>query len=60
MIKCWDSRGESFSDDPDTVAATCSFHTAFDDPSSAVDAHDRESIEIRTIVFYGPEDNTGS
>ena len=27
-------------------------HTAFEDPSSAVDAPVRESVEIRTIAFF--------
>ena len=31
-------------------------HTAFDDPTSPPDAAPRESIEIRTLVFFDPED----
>ncbi|MCG8359651.1 MAG: hypothetical protein MI920_29145 [Kiloniellales bacterium] len=30
-------------------------HTAFDDPNSPDDAEPRESIEVRTLAFFGPE-----
>jgi hypothetical protein len=30
-------------------------HTAFDDPTSPPDAAPRESIEIRTLVFFASE-----
>lgn len=54
LLKVWDSAGETFADPSvkDRVPATCSFHSAFEDPSSAPDAEDRESIEVRTVVFY--------
>ncbi len=29
-------------------------HTAFDDPTASPDARPRESIEIRTLAFFGP------
>lgn len=32
--------------------ARLSFHGAFDDPSSPPDAPPRESIEVRTLVFW--------
>ena len=28
------------------------FHTAFDDPTTPIDAPDRESIEVRTIACF--------
>jgi len=58
LLKCWDSAGVSFAaeDFPgERVPATFSFHSAFDDPSSAADAEDRESIEVRTVAFFPAE-----
>jgi len=36
-------------------AARFSAHTGFDDPTSPPDAPPRESIEVRTLVFFPPE-----
>jgi hypothetical protein len=47
LIKCFDSATDG--------RARLSFHTAFDDPSSPPDAPPRESIEVRTLVFWAPE-----
>jgi hypothetical protein len=44
LIKCFDS--------DETGLARFSAHTAFDDPTSPTDAPPRESIELRTLVFY--------
>jgi hypothetical protein len=46
LIRCFDSalRG----------AARFSAHTGFDDPTSPPDAPPRESLEVRTLVFYPP------
>lgn len=44
LIKCFDSAEEGF--------ARFAPHTAFDDPTSQPDALPRESIELRTLVFY--------
>lgn len=56
LIKQWDSFGEQFAENsvPDSqrVPATFSFHSAFQDPASPADADDRESLEVRTIVFF--------
>ncbi len=35
-------------------------HTAFDDPTTRPDAPPRESIEIRTLVFFAPEAGDGT
>ena len=43
LLKCYDS-------EHNRVRFTA--HSAFDDPTSAVDAPPRESIEIRTLVFF--------
>jgi hypothetical protein len=43
LIKCFDSRRD---------VARFVAHTAFADPTTPADAPPRESIEIRTIVFY--------
>ncbi|MEE2778736.1 MAG: CmcJ/NvfI family oxidoreductase [Acidobacteriota bacterium] len=43
LLKCFDS---------DHQLARFTAHSAFDDPSSPVDAPARESIEVRTLVFY--------
>ena len=44
LIKCFDSREDG------RARFTC--HTAFDDPTSAADAAERESIEVRTLAFW--------
>lgn len=44
FIKCFDSAEEGI--------ARFAAHTAFDDPTSPIDAPPRESIELRTLVFY--------
>lgn len=46
LIKCYDSA----TDGPARFTA----HSAFDDPTSPPDARPRESIEVRTLVLYGP------
>ena len=43
LIKCFDSAGNR---------ARFTAHTAFDDPTSVIDAPPRESIELRSLVFY--------
>jgi len=45
LIRCFDSALEG--------AARFSAHGAFEDPQSPPDAPPRESIEVRTLVFYG-------
>jgi hypothetical protein len=47
LIRCFDSARKG--------AARFSAHTGFDDPSSPPDAPPRESIEVRTLVFFPPE-----
>ena len=47
LIKCYDSATDG--------RARLSFHAAFDDPASPPDAPPRESIELRTLVFWAPE-----
>ncbi|MBV9388276.1 MAG: hypothetical protein JOZ78_17785 [Chroococcidiopsidaceae cyanobacterium CP_BM_ER_R8_30] len=44
LIKCFDSEEDG--------RARFSAHSAFDDPTSLADAPARESIELRTLVFY--------
>lgn len=44
FIKCFDSAEDG--------RARFAAHTAFEDPSSPIDAPPRESIELRTFVFY--------
>jgi hypothetical protein len=46
LLKCFDSA--------DDGRAVFTAHAAFDDPTSPADAEDRESIEVRTIAFFGP------
>ena len=46
LIRCFDSAREG--------AAQFSAHTGFDDPTSPPDAPPRESIEVRTLVFFPP------
>lgn len=45
LIKCYDSATDG--------RARLSVHGAFDDPTSPPDAPPRESIEVRTLVFWG-------
>lgn len=47
LIRCYDSARQG--------AARFSAHTGFDDPTSPPDAPPRESIEVRTLVFFPPE-----
>ena len=44
LLKCYDS---------DTEQACFTAHTAFDDPTSPADPPSRESIEVRTLAFFG-------
>lgn len=48
LIKCFDSS--------DDGRARFTPHSAFDDPTTPSDAAPRESIEIRTFVFFAPKD----
>lgn len=45
LLKCYDS---------DPARARFTAHSAFDDPTAAPDAPPRESIEVRTLAFFGP------
>ena len=45
LLKCYDS-------DPQRARFTA--HSAFDDPTSPLDAPPRESIEVRTLAFFAP------
>jgi hypothetical protein len=44
LIKIYDSQTEG--------TARLSFHTAFDDPTTPIDAPPRRSIELRSLVFF--------
>jgi hypothetical protein len=44
LIRCFDSAREG--------AARFSAHGAFEDPTTPADAPPRESIEVRTLVFF--------
>ncbi|MGH7045991.1 MAG: CmcJ/NvfI family oxidoreductase [Stellaceae bacterium] len=46
LIRCFDSARHG--------AARFSAHTGFDDPTSPPDAPPRESLEVRTLVFFPP------
>ncbi|MGA7864628.1 MAG: CmcJ/NvfI family oxidoreductase [Stellaceae bacterium] len=48
LIRCFDSARKG--------AARFSAHTGFDDPTSPPDPPPRESSEVRTLVFFPPED----
>jgi hypothetical protein len=48
LIKCYDSAEDG--------RARFAAHSAFDDPTSPANARPRQSIEIRTLVFFD-EDN---
>jgi hypothetical protein len=45
LIKCYDS--------VEVGVARFAPHTAFDDPTTPPDAPPRESIELRTLAFFG-------
>lgn len=47
MLKCYDSMTDG--------RARYTAHGAFDDPTSPPNAPPRESIEVRTIIFFAPE-----
>ena len=44
LLKIYDSAGDSI--------ARLSAHTAFDDPTSSIDARPRRSIELRSLLFF--------
>ena len=46
LIRCFDSALKG--------ARRFSAHTGFDDPTSPADAPPRESLEVRTLVFFPP------
>ena len=46
LLKCYDSDGRR---------ARFTAHSAFEDPTSPPDAAARESVEVRTLVFFAPE-----
>ena len=46
LLKCYDSDGRR---------ARFTAHSAFEDPTSPPDAAPRESVEVRTLVFFAPE-----
>jgi hypothetical protein len=52
LIKCFDSEKDG--------RARFTAHTAFDDPTSPPNAPPRESIELRALVFFGPQPSAGS
>ena len=59
LIKQWDSAGElarTNGENGDAAGAglpsTFSFHTAFEDPATPLDAPDRWSIEVRCVALY--------
>jgi hypothetical protein len=47
FIKCYDSLTDG--------TARFTAHSAFDDPTTPADAAPRESIEVRTLAFFAPE-----
>ena len=47
LLKCYDSK--------DDGRARFTAHTAFTDPTSPPEAAPRESIEVRALVFFAPE-----
>ncbi len=47
LLKCYDSK--------DDGRARFTAHTAFEDPTSPPNAPPRESIEVRALVFFAPE-----
>ena len=59
LIKQWDSAGglarsKGAKADAESPEAPCtfSFHSAFEDPTTALDAPDRWSIEVRCVALY--------
>ena len=46
LLKCYDSDGRR---------ARFTAHSAFEDPTSPPNAAPRESVEVRTLVFFAPE-----
>lgn len=46
LLKCYDSDGRR---------ARFTAHSAFEDPTSPPDAAPRESVEVRTLVFFAPD-----
>jgi hypothetical protein len=48
IFKCYDSETDG--------RARFTAHTAFDDPTTPADAPPRESIEIRALVFFAPDE----
>jgi hypothetical protein len=46
LLKCYDSDGRR---------ARFTAHSAFEDPTSPSDAAPRESVEVRTLVFFAPD-----
>jgi hypothetical protein len=46
LLKCYDSDGRR---------ARFTAHSAFEDPTSPPDAAARESVEVRTLVFFAPD-----
>lgn len=52
LLKCYDSKEDG--------RARFTAHTAFNDPTSPLDAAPRESIEVRALVFFAPEEKTQS
>ncbi|HZC45106.1 MAG TPA: CmcJ/NvfI family oxidoreductase [Candidatus Acidoferrum sp.] len=46
LLKCYDSDGRR---------SRFTAHSAFEDPTSPPDAAPRESVEVRTLVFFAPE-----
>jgi hypothetical protein len=51
LLKCFDSLD-------DGEVARFAPHTAFIDPTTPADAPPRESLELRTYLFFGPQDST--
>jgi hypothetical protein len=49
LLKCYDSAEDG--------RARFSAHTAFDDPSSPPDAPARESIEVRSLILFAPDNH---
>jgi len=52
LLKCYDSAEDG--------RARFTAHTAFDDPKSPPDASPRESIEVRSLIFFPPEDQNAT
>lgn len=52
LLKCYDSAEDG--------RARFSAHSAFDDPTSPPDAPARESIEVRSLIFFAPDHDSAS